>query len=465
MKEKVRFAPSPTGYLHVGGARTSLFNWLYARKTKGTFVLRIEDTDLERSTEESVNAIFEGMKWLDMDWDEGPFFQTERTDLYKKYIDELLDNGHAYKCYCTPEELNHKRELAKSEKRTFSYDRTCRDLKEAKEVPFTVRLKAPLAGDTTFNDLVKGKIAIGNEELDDYIIARSDGSPTYNFTVVVDDYLMGITKVIRGDDHINNTPKQILIYEALGWKLPNFAHVPMILGADKTRLSKRHGATSVIAYRDMGYLSEALINYLVRLSWSHGDQEIFSIDEMKELFDISKIGKSAGVFNPEKLLWLNAHYIKTKDDEELAELAMPFLRKLVDEKYEIGRGKLNSLMPLLKGRAKLLTELAEQSAIYFVSSEDIEYEEKGFEKFVRPGKELLEHFLSKLETIDNPSEENLTPVFKEMLSKFEVKFVKIAQALRVAFTGGTTSPGIFEVVEILGKEETMKRIKRAIDAV
>jgi glutamyl-tRNA synthetase len=325
---RLRFAPSPTGYLHVGGARTALFNWLLARKLGGTFILRIEDTDVARSTEESVNAILEGMQWLGLDWDEGPFFQSDLFPVYREYVRKLLDQGNAYRCYCTAEELEAKRELAMAEGRKPKYDGTCRGLAgEIPGKPFAVRFRAPRDGVTAFDDLVKGHISFNNEELDDLIIQRSDGTPIYNFTVVIDDATMRVSTVIRGDDHISNTPRQILLYQALGFPVPRFAHVPMILGSDKARLSKRHGATSVMAYRDMGYLPEAMVNYLVRLGWSHGDDEIFSREELIEKFTVEAIGKSAGVFNPDKLLWLNAHYIKTGDPSRLAELLLPFLRE------------------------------------------------------------------------------------------------------------------------------------------
>ncbi len=465
MQERVRFAPSPTGYLHVGGARTALFNWLYARKTGGKFILRIEDTDLERSTEESVNAILEGMKWLGMDWDEGPFYQTERMDIYKKYIEQLLESGAAYKCYCTTEELDAMREKLKEEGKKPQYDGRCRNRTEFPEdKPFVVRLRIP-EGAVTFNDLIKGSITVNNAEIDDFILARSDGSPTYNFTVVVDDYLMGMTKIIRGDDHVNNTPKQIHIYNALGWKVPDFAHVPMILGSDKTRLSKRHGATSVMAYYEMGYLHEAMLNYLLRLSWSYGDKEIFSIDEMQELFTIDNIGRSPGVFNPDKLLWLNAHYIKEKNDEDLAELVFPFLRKIVSEDNKIEREALIKLMPHLKDRGKLLTEIAEMAQPYFVKAEELVYDEAGFEKFVVAGKEYLEELISEIKELDELNEKTLTPVFENILKKFNIKFLKIAQALRVSFTGKTFSPGIFEVMEFLGKEEVIKRVQAALNKI
>ena len=315
---RVRFAPSPTGYLHIGGARTALFNYLLARKEGGTFILRIEDTDVARSTQESVDAILQAMDWLGLSYDEGPFYQSERFPLYKEKVEELLAQGKAYRCYCTSEELEKRRVNAMAKGLKPKYDGTCRRRTEPLDLPWVVRFRAPEEGETVFIDKIKGAISFENDELDDVIIQRSDGTPTYNFVVVVDDATMGVNLVIRGDDHINNTPRQILMYQALGYQVPEFAHVPMILGADKARLSKRHGATSVMVYREMGYLPEAMVNYLVRLGWSHGDQEIFSMAELIEKFSLDSVGKSAGVFNPDKLLWLNAHYIKNGDPQRSA---------------------------------------------------------------------------------------------------------------------------------------------------
>src|SRR5512143_3034880 len=318
MTIRTRFAPSPTGYLHIGGARTALFSWLYARRHGGTFILRIEDTDLERSTAESVNVILEGMTWLGLEYDEGPFFQTHRFDRYKEVIKQLLDDGKAYKCYCTKDELEAMREEQMANKQKPRYDGRCRHRTEPREGhEYVVRFRNPEEGQTIVDDRVRGRVVFSNSELDDLIIARSDGSPTYNFVVVVDDMDMKITHVIRGDDHLNNTPRQINILKALGYEPPRYAHVPMILGSDGARLSKRHGAVSVMQYRDDGFLPEALLNYLVRLGWSNGDQEIFSIDEMIRLFDVSNVHTSAAAFNPEKLLWLNQHYLKTADPQRV----------------------------------------------------------------------------------------------------------------------------------------------------
>jgi glutamyl-tRNA synthetase len=304
---RVRFAPSPTGYLHIGGARTALFNYLLARKEGGTFVLRIEDTDVERSTEESVNAILQAMDWLGLSYDEGPFYQSERYDLYKNKVQELLAKGLAYKCFCTPEELNTKREDAMKAGGKPRYDGTCRHRTDQPDAPYVIRFKTPQEGSATFVDKIKGTISVDYDELDDLIVQRTDGNPTYNFVVVVDDAEMGINLVIRGDDHVNNTVRQLPMYQALGYQVPEFAHVPMILGADKKRLSKRHGATSVMVYKEMGYLPEAMVNYLVRLGWSYGDEEIFSMDDLVQKFSLDNVGRSAGVFNPDKLLWLNEH--------------------------------------------------------------------------------------------------------------------------------------------------------------
>ncbi len=340
-KIRVRFAPSPTGFLHVGGARTALFNWLYARHNKGSFILRIEDTDRSRSTEEFIEAIINGMKWLGLEWDEGPFRQTDRFDVYRTYINKLLQEGKVYHCYCAPEELELKRKEAMAQRRPLKYDGRCRNIEgqetlqttggqardKRQEKKAVIRFKMPQKGQTVVDDLIRGKVVFENEQLDDLIIMRSDGTPTYNFVVVADDVDMKITHVIRGDDHLSNTPKQIQFYNALGYPVPKFAHLPMILGSDKARLSKRHGATSVTAYCEAGYMSEALVNYLVRLGWSYGDQEIFSKEELINYFSLKNVGKAAAVFNPEKLLWLNSQYIMKTPSEKLAELVMPFLVK------------------------------------------------------------------------------------------------------------------------------------------
>src|SRR3989338_4953343 len=374
---RVRFAPSPTGFLHIGGVRTALFNWLFARHNNGVFILRIEDTDQSRSTDESIKAIIEGMHWIGLDWDEGPYRQTERMDIYKSHVEKLLNEGNAYHCYCTPEELEERRKIALSEKRIPKYDGRCRELK----VPVqgrrpAVRFKAPHEGETVVDDIVKGRVVYENAQLDDLIIMRSDGWPTYNLCVVVDDATMGITHVIRGDDHLNNTPRQIQLYQAFGYPLPIFAHVPMILGADKKRLSKRHGATSVMAYKDMGYLPEALVNYLVRLGWSYKDQEIFTHQELIEAFSLENCSGSAGVFNPEKLLWLNGVYIRQEKPETLAELVLPFLKNKGIE--NISHEILLEGIKISQEKVKTIVEFVEMVDFFF---REVEPDEKLKEKF------------------------------------------------------------------------------------
>ena len=375
---RTRFAPSPTGYLHIGGARTALFNYLYARHCGGKFVLRVEDTDRQRSTPEAIAAILESMEWLNLEWDEGPFYQTERMDLYQDRIRALLSAGDAYPCVCTPETLEAKRAAALAEKRKPMYDGTCRPPERAAVpvpdgVPYTIRFRSPENGHTVVDDKVKGRVEFDNTELDDLILARSDGSPTYNFCVVCDDIDMGITHIIRGDDHLSNTPRQMQLYEALGSKPPVFAHVPLILGEDKKRLSKRHGATSVTAYRDMGYYPEALNNYLVRLGWSHGDQEIFDGAELVEKFDIDAVGKSSAIFNPEKLLWLNAHYLKERPPSRLAEDVLPYL-SAKGYPNPGDRAWLEKMVETLRERAKSLVELVDM-AHYFLA-DTVEIDEK-----------------------------------------------------------------------------------------
>jgi glutamyl-tRNA synthetase len=458
---RLRFAPSPTGYLHVGGARTALFNWLMARKEQGKFILRIEDTDVARSTQESVDAILEGMRWLGLDWDEGPFYQSDNFPLYREYAARLLEQGKAFKCYCTAEELEAKREKALAEGRKPKYDGTCRNLAaDIPGKPFVVRFRAPREGVTAFDDLVKGPISFNNEELDDLIIQRTDGTPTYNFTVVVDDAVMAISTVIRGDDHVNNTPRQILLYEALGNPVPKFAHVPMILGADKARLSKRHGATSVMAYRDMGYLPEAMVNYLVRLGWSHGDEEIFSLDELIAKFSIEAVGRSAGVFNPDKLLWLNAHYIKTGDPQRLAGLLTPFL---AERGVDAGRGPdLAAVVKTLQERARTMLEMADGAVFYFRG--DFAYDPQAAEKFFKPDVlPLFELLLDRLGRLDDWTHPGIEALFKGVCEEKGIKMGQLGPPVRVALCGGTVSPSIFEVIEALGRDETLGRIGRAKD--
>lgn len=453
-----RFAPSPTGYLHIGGARTALFNWLFARRHRGVFILRIEDTDLERSTEESIKAILDAMEWLGMDWDQGPFYQTQRVDLYRQYVQKLLDSGHAYYCECSPEEVERRRQEALQAGRKPKYDGRCREKGLGPGPGRVVRFRCPQAGTTVLNDLIKGPIEFDNAELDDLVLLRSDGMPTYNFAVVVDDVSMGITHVIRGDDHVNNTPRQILLYHALGAPLPRFAHVPMILGQDRTRLSKRHGATSVMAYKDMGFLPEALVNYLVRLGWSYGDQEIFSRDELIEKFDLGRVGSSASVFDMEKLLWLNAHYIREKQAAELRDLVKPFLRALnLPEKDD---AFLERAVATLQPRSRTLQEMAEGLRFYLV--DEISYDEQAARKFLTP--DMLRPFgllVERLGAVDGFSEEGLEKIFRDLAEELGVKLGKIAQPVRVALTGVTASPGLFEIIDILGKDVVIGRLQKA----
>jgi glutamyl-tRNA synthetase len=459
-KENVvtRFPPSPTGTLHIGGARTALFNWLFARHHNGSFVLRIEDTDQARSTEENTKVIIESLRWLGFDWDEGPYFQSQRREIYTECIEKLLSSGKAYYCHCNPKELERKRIEAKERGLKPKYDGTCRNLGLGKAPGAVVRLKSPLTGSTTFKDLVKGVISIDNEELDDLILQRSDGSFTYNFAVVVDDSKMGITYVIRGDDHVNNTPRQILIYHALGEPIPQYAHLPMILGPDKTPLSKRHGATSVLAYKDMGILPYALMNALARLGWSHGDQEKFSVQELINLFSLEHVGRSAGIFNMEKLLDLNGKYIREENDTRLADLLIPFLTNLGCS--DLNREKVKGAVKTLKKRANTLVEMAQGAAFYF---KEITYERQADEKFLQPQMvELLEDLLSDLKGATEFDQEELEKIFSAYLDKHQIKLGKVAQPLRVALTGKAISPGIFEVMEVLGQEMVVKRLSDTI---
>jgi glutamyl-tRNA synthetase len=454
-----RFPPSPTGYLHVGNARTAVFNWLYARRMQGKFVLRIEDTDTERSSQAAIDAIFEALEWLGIDWDEGPYYQTQRLEIYNSYLERLIDSGQAYYCTCSPEALESMRQKAMASGGKPKYDGTCRNKGLSKLEGSVVRLKAPLSGTTIVEDVVKGNIVFQNEELDDFILCRSDGIPTYNYAVVIDDMTMHVTTVIRGDDHVMNTPKQIRIYKALDCPLPVFGHVPMVLGTDKSRFSKRHGAVSVSAYRDMGYLPDAMLNYLVRLGWSHGDQEFFTRQELIEVFDLEHIGRSAGVFDPEKLLSLNADHIRATPPEKLVEPLNPFLKHRGIEVED--SDLLIKVIETLHARSKTLEEMAEISLFYFV--DDIGYEEKAAKKFLKPTVlEALKLLLDQFEILDDFSEENLESAFKAVMDQTGLKLGKIAQPVRVALTGKTASPGIFEVTAILGKDKVISRLQNAI---
>lgn len=461
---RVRFAPSPTGYLHIGGARTALFNHLFARHHGGTFVLRIEDTDRERSTQESIQAILDALTWLRLDWDEGPIFQSQRSEVYREHADRLLRAGNAYRCYCTPEELEARRQAAMKVGRKPMYDRTCRNLKaHATDRPFALRFKAALDGETVVPDLVKGHVIFQNRELDDLILVRSDGTPTYNFCAVIDDALMQITHNIRGEDHLVNTPKQIQLYRAFDYREPQFAHIPLILGTDRTRLSKRHGATSVMAYRDMGYLPDALVNYLARLGWSHGDQEIFTRAELIEKFAIEDVGKSAGVYNAEKAEWLNFQYLKALPAAELAQAIKPFI---ASAGYTVAGDDawLARMAATLQERAKTLVELVNSAKFYL--SPTISIDPAAARKFLKP--EILEPLRAlraQLADVVEWKADTLHRRFEAVTGQFGLSLGQIAQPVRLAMTGGTSSPGIFEVLEVLGKERAIERLDHAIEQI
>ena len=455
-----RFAPSPTGYLHVGGARTALFSWLYARKNNGHFVLRIEDTDRERSTEASVQAILDGMSWLGLHHDSGPFYQTQRFERYAAVIQQLLDEGKAYRCYHSQEELDAMRERQKEKGDKPRYDGSCRDLDTYPlDQPYVIRFRNPLEGTVLIDDLVRGQIEISNTELDDLIIARTDGTPTYNFTVVVDDLDMDITHVIRGDDHINNTPKQINILKALGAPIPKYAHVPMILGDDGKRLSKRHGAVGVMQYRDDGYLPQALLNYLVRLGWSHGDQEIFSLDEMIELFSLAGINRAPSAFNTEKLNWLNQHYMKTLPVSEVAKHLQWHLKEqgIVNADVNI----LHGLIPLYAERTETLKQMA--SEIGYMFNDFDEYDAKAAKNHLKiAAAEPLSALKSLFEKLDDWNEVTIESAIEETMTKLNIGMGKIGMPLRVAITSGGQSPGMDIICKLLGKEKCLQRINQAL---
>jgi glutamyl-tRNA synthetase len=459
MTVRTRFAPSPSGSLHIGGARTAIFNWLFARHSGGSFVLRIEDTDQTRSTQESIEEIIDAMQWLGLSWDEGPFRQSERLPIYKEHAEKLLESGGAYKCYVTPEELDEKRKEAQGRGEVFRYNRKWAGENAGPDKPYAIRLLTLDEGTIEVDDLLRGKISFDASEVDDFVILKMDGYPTYHFAVVVDDSAMDITHVIRGDDHLINTPRQALIYKALSYEVPQMAHVSMIMGPDNKRLSKRHGATSVTAYRDRGYLPEALVNYLTRLGWSHGDQEIFSMDELVEKFTLDNVGKSAAVFNPEKLEWLNSWYIRNKPPEEIAGLVIPLLHKRGIE-AELDE-KLVKIVKELAQRAKTLNDIAE-SIDYFYTDE-ITFEEKADNKFLTTEiLPVIQDITLRLTSLNDFTIDNMKAEFDTVMEESGLKLGKIAQPIRVALTGGTVSPGIFEVMDILGKEEVLKRLEKAV---
>ncbi|MDP2503149.1 glutamate--tRNA ligase [Vibrio splendidus] len=466
MTVKTRFAPSPTGYLHVGGARTALYSWLFAKNQGGEFVLRIEDTDLERNSQEAVDAILEGMQWMGMEWDEGPYYQSKRFDRYNEMVDKLLAEDKAFKCYASKELLDEIRAVQEENKEMARYDANHPKIVAANEAAkegdaCVIRFRNPKEGSVVFDDQIRGRIEISNSQLDDLIIRRTDGAPTYNFVVVVDDWDMGITHVVRGEDHINNTPRQINIYEALGAPVPTFAHCAMILGDDGAKLSKRHGAVSVMQYRDEGYLPNALNNYLVRLGWSHGDQEIFSQEEMIEFFSLNAISKSASAFNTEKLLWLNNHYIKTSEPEYVAK----YLQWHLDaQKIDTTNGPaITEVITLVGERCNTLIELAEQSRYFY---EDFsEFEAGAAKKHLRGvAKGPLELALAKVEALEDFTTANIKDgVIAAVCEELEIGMGKIGMPLRVAVTGGGQSPSVDAVMELVGKERVIARIKMALE--
>lgn len=461
MEVKTRFAPSPTGYLHIGGVRTALFSWLYARHHNGKFVLRIEDTDRERSTQESVEAILKGMEWLGLDHDEGPYYQTQRFDRYKDVIDQLLKEDKAYKCYCSKEELDALRQEQQKNKQKPRYDGRYRDYSGPvpDNIDPVIRFKNPLDGDVIINDLVLGEIKINNKELDDLIIARSDGTPTYNLTVVVDDLDMNITHIIRGDDHVNNTPRQINMIAALDGKLPNYAHVPMILGNDGKRMSKRHGAVSVSAYEEEGYLPDALLNYLVRLGWAHGDQELFSQQEMIALFSLANVNKSAAAFDIDKLQWLNQQYIKNTDNKDLASLLKTRLAiKQISPESDL---QIEAVVEVQKERAKTLQDMADSSEYFFADFDS--YDEKSVKKhFKAASLPILQSIVEKLTALTEWTAENINTCIHIYSEESELKLGKIAPPIRVAVCGSANSPSIDITLELIGKERVINRLEKAI---
>ena len=460
MSVRTRFPPSPTGALHIGSVRTGLFNYLFARHHGGAFVLRIEDTDRERSTPESTATILDAMQWLGLEWDEGPHFQSRRTELYRAHADRLLERGRAYRCWCTPEELEARRQAGSASGGRAGYDRTCRDrtAPPAGRTSAVVRFKAPLDGETVVDDLVKGRVVFQNAELDDFVILRSDGTPIYNFCVVVDDVDMRISHVIRGDDHLTNTPRQVLLYQALDAALPRFAHIPMILGADKAKLSKRHGAASVLEYRDQGYLPDALVNYLARLGWSFGDQELFTRRELIEKFSLENVGKSAAIFNPEKLLWVNFQYLKAMPPESLARAVVPYFERAgLPVPGDVAW--LARALASLRERARTLVELA--AAARFYVTDTVEMTPKAAAQLGPDVAPALDELVERLGRIDAWDARDIEASFHETIAHHGIALGKLAQPVRAAVTGSTASPGIYEVLDVLGRERTLARLHAA----
>ena len=459
---RVRFAPSNTGHLHIGGVRTALFNWFFAKHHAGTTILRIEDTDRQRSTEEYYDAILEAFDWLGLEWDEGPYRQSKRMDIYQEAANKLLSSGDAYRCTCTPDEVDAMRKKARAEGKTPKYDGTCRDRYDKDpDIPFCLRLRAPDAGETIVTDLLAGDVVFDNSQLDDMVLVRTDGTPTYNFCVAIDDIHMKISHIIRGNDHISNTPKQLLVYQALNEATPKFAHISMILGPDKKRLSKRHGAHSVLEYKERGYLPEALLNYLVRLGWSHGDQEIFSADEIITHFSLEHLNRSAAIFNPEKLLWLNQEYIKSAESHFLVESLDIGLKKQGLSPDQLTQTTRMGIVNELRTRSRTLSEMVEGARFFFEN--EVELDEEAVSKFLNSESScLIMKLREELTKIDRFSTENVKSAFHHVMEKKAVKLGKLAQPVRVAITGRTISPGIFETLCLLGKERTIHRLDAAL---
>ena len=460
---RVRFAPSPTGHLHVGGARTALFNWAFARRHGGVFILRIEDTDAERSTDEYLDQILDALAWLGLDWDEGPptagYRQTERNDIYRAHADRLLAEGKAYRCRCTPALLDSLRVAAQGRGETFRYPGTCRDAAVPAGEPHALRLRVSDTGQTVVEDVLHGTVVFDHTQLDDWIIVRTDGSPTYNFCVVVDDVTMKITHVIRGDDHLSNTPKQVQCYQALGYPTPVFAHIPLILGADKRRLSKRHGATSVHAFREEGFLPEALFNYLARLGWSHGDQEVFTREEVAAHFDLAHVGQAAAVFDRAKLEWLNQHWMKALAPDQVAARLEPFLER-AGLPVPRDRAWLARVVVTLRERARTLVEMAEAARFYFAPPAS--YDPAAVAKFWTPeAPARLALLIKRLEAAPPLDPPDLEALYRGLAAELGLKLVDLAQLTRIALTGGAASPPIFEVVALVGRDETLRRLRAA----
>ncbi len=461
---RTRFAPSPTGSLHIGSLRTALFNFLLAKHEKGKFLLRIEDTDKIRSKKEFVEDIIKSLKWTGLEPDEIPIFQSQRLNVYKSYAEKLLKQDKAYRCYCTKERLNKMKEEQKKKGEKPHYDGHCRNIKQILDKPFVIRINLPQE-DIVFEDLLRGEITFRYSEFDDFIIMKSDGSPMYNFANVIDDFEMGITHVVRGDDHLTNTAKQVILYRLLGFKIPYFIHIPLIMGEDKARLSKRHGAKSVLEYRDEGYIKEALINYLARLGWSYKDREIFSLKELVEYFDIKHLHLSSTIFNPGKLLWLNEYYLRTLPLEKIYTYSKPFMEKLFlkeNIKQEFDEEYLKKAVDTVRIRTHTLKTLTYDMLFYFKPAQD--YEEKGIRKYCK--KEILnilQELYQDLNCLENFKIESIKDIFDKVTKKYDLKLIKIAQPVRIALTGKTISPGVLEMLEILGKDESLSRIKRLID--